>query len=76
MTTTTGSAAATERSDSELDVIVERLVGDLADVHAPTGTQLNALGWEQEAALRMLCNNLDPDVAEDPTRLVVYGGTG
>jgi urocanate hydratase len=76
MTTTTGSAPAADRTDAELDAIVERLVGDLANVHAPHGTELLARGWEQEAALRMLCNNLDPDVAEEPTKLVVYGGTG
>src|SRR5262249_16990473 len=45
-------------------------------VRAQTGTQLTALGWPQEAALRMLHNNLDPDVAERPQDLVVYGGTG
>ena len=42
----------------------------------PTGTKLNCKGWVQEAALRMLHNNLDPDVAEEPSKLVVYGGTG
>ena len=42
----------------------------------PTGTKLNTKGWVQEAALRMLYNNLDPDVAERPEDLVVYGGTG
>lgn len=42
----------------------------------PTGTELNTKGWIQEAALRMLYNNLDPDVAERPEDLVVYGGTG
>jgi urocanate hydratase len=46
------------------------------EVHAPTGTELSARGWPQEAALRMLMNNLDPDVAERPDDLVVYGGTG
>src|SRR3989442_14902148 len=45
-------------------------------VRAPRGTQLSARGWQQEAALRMLQNNLDPEVAEHPDRLVVYGGTG
>lgn len=45
-------------------------------IHAPTGTQLSCKGWHQEAALRMLHNNLDPDVAEDPANLIVYGGTG
>src|SRR5258705_4353431 len=45
-------------------------------VRAPRGAVLSCRGWEQEAALRMLMNNLDPDVAEDPDHLVVYGGTG
>ena len=45
-------------------------------VSAPRGTQLSCKGWQQEAALRMLMNNLDPEVAERPADLVVYGGTG
>ena len=45
-------------------------------VRAPRGTQLSCKGWQQEAALRMLMNNLDPDVAERPDDLVVYGGRG
>ena len=45
-------------------------------VRAPRGSTLSCRGWEQEAALRMLMNNLDPEVAEDPDHLVVYGGTG
>jgi urocanate hydratase len=45
-------------------------------VRAPRGTTLSCKGWQQEAALRMLMNNLDPDVAERPDDLVVYGGTG
>jgi len=45
-------------------------------VKAPTGTKLNAKSWATEAALRMLMNNLDPDVAEHPESLVVYGGIG
>jgi len=45
-------------------------------VAAPRGTDLNTLGWQQEAAYRMLQNNLDPEVAEHPDNLVVYGGTG
>src|SRR5881394_742947 len=45
-------------------------------IRAPRGTQLSCKGWPQEAALRMLMNNLDPDVAERPQDLVVYGGTG
>jgi urocanate hydratase len=49
----------------------------MADViRAPRGAQLTCKGWQQEAALRMLMNNLDPDVAERPQDLVVYGGTG
>ncbi|GAA1014695.1 urocanate hydratase [Acrocarpospora pleiomorpha] len=45
-------------------------------VRAPRGTALTAQGWPQEAALRMLQNNLDPEVAEHPEQLVVYGGSG
>jgi urocanate hydratase len=45
-------------------------------VRAPRGTELSCRGWQQEAVLRMLMNNLDPEVAEDPDNLVVYGGTG
>jgi len=45
-------------------------------VRAPRGTTLSTRGWQQEAVLRMLMNNLDPEVAENPDQLVVYGGTG
>src|SRR5215218_11245431 len=45
-------------------------------VRAPRGPTLSCRGWQQEGALRMLCNNLDPEVAERPDDLVVYGGTG
>jgi urocanate hydratase len=45
-------------------------------VRAPRGTTLSCLGWQQEAALRMLMNNLDPEVAERPEQLIVYGGIG
>ncbi|MEY2560694.1 MAG: urocanate hydratase [Verrucomicrobiota bacterium] len=45
-------------------------------VRAPRGTEKSCKGWHQEAALRMLMNNLDPDVAENPNELIVYGGTG
>ena len=45
-------------------------------VRAPRGSEISCRGWQQEAALRMLMNNLDPDVAERPDDLVVYGGTG
>src|SRR5207244_1252196 len=45
-------------------------------IHAPRGSQRTCKDWHQEAAMRMLMNNLDPDVAENPDQLVVYGGTG
>jgi len=45
-------------------------------VHAPRGNTLSCKGWQQEAAMRMIMNNLDPDVAERPEDLVVYGGSG
>jgi len=45
-------------------------------IRAPRGSRLNCKGWVQEAALRMLMNNLDPEVAEKPDELIVYGGTG
>ena len=45
-------------------------------IHAPTGSSLTARSWQTEAAMRMLQNNLDPEVAERPEELVVYGGTG
>ncbi|MEJ2048593.1 MAG: urocanate hydratase [Calditrichota bacterium] len=46
------------------------------EIHAPRGVTLSSKGWHPEAALRMLMNNLDPEVAEKPEELVVYGGTG
>ena len=46
------------------------------ELHAPTGSKLSCKGWQQEAALRMLHNNLDPGVGENPKELVVYGGIG
>jgi urocanate hydratase len=52
------------------------MTGGPRPVRAFRGTTLNTLGWPQEAALRMLQNNLDPEVAEHPDQLVVYGGTG
>jgi urocanate hydratase len=45
-------------------------------IHAPRGSQLTCKGWPQEAAMRMLMNNLDPEVAEHPDQLIVYGGSG
>jgi len=58
------------------DALVESLVGDLSTVRAPRGPDLNAGSWQTEAPLRMLLNNLDPEVAEHPESLVVYGGSG
>lgn len=48
----------------------------MVEIHAPRGNKLNTKGWGQEAALRLLMNNLDPDVAKDPDNLIVYGGKG
>jgi urocanate hydratase len=59
-----------------LETKVEALCGDLARIRAPRGVELNALSWSTEAPLRMLLNNLDPEVAERPEELVVYGGSG
>src|SRR5439155_1069232 len=44
-------------------------------IHAPRGSERSCKGWHQEAAMRMLMNNLDPEVAENPDQLVVYGGS-
>ena len=46
------------------------------EIKAPRGSELTCKGWHQEAAMRMLMNNLDPEVAEKPQELIVYGGTG
>ena len=59
-----------------LSARVEELCGDLSAIRAPRGTELNARSWQTEAPLRMLLNNLDPEVAEHPEQLVVYGGSG
>src|SRR2546430_16443683 len=50
-------------------------VASVPEIRAPRGRELSCKGWAQEAALRMLMNNLDPDVAERPRDLGVYGGT-
>ena len=52
------------------------IANDIKIVKAPKGTKLSCKGWIQEAALRMLMNNLDPEVAERPEDLIVYGGSG
>jgi urocanate hydratase len=57
-----------------MNTLSEKL--DMSKHKTPTGTQLNCKGWVQEAALRMLHNNLDPEVAERPEDLIVYGGRG
>ena len=63
-------------STSESSAAVPAAAGGPRPVRAPRGTTLSCRGWQQEAALRMLMNNLDPEVAERPDDLVVYGGTG
>src|SRR5436189_873785 len=55
---------------------MERPMAGPRPVRAPRGSELTCKGWQQEAAMRMLMNNLDPEVAERPDDLVVYGGTG
>ena len=49
---------------------------DLKVIETPTGTSISCKGWIQEAAMRMLMNNLNPEVAEKPEELIVYGGSG
>src|SRR5213082_1773496 len=51
-------------------------VSEARTIRAPRGTEISCKGWQQEAALRMLMNNLDPEVAERPEQLIVYGGIG
>src|SRR5574338_962410 len=52
------------------------MIAEFKDIIAPTGTEISCKGWIQEAAMRMLMNNLHPDVAENPAELIVYGGKG
>src|ERR1700679_3023367 len=59
-----------------MPVVSDSSTSTYTPVRAPRGNILSCKGWQQEAALRMLMNNLDPDVAERPEDLVVYGGTG
>jgi len=56
--------------------MVPKRKSDRSAIRAPRGSRLHTKGWSQEAALRMLMNNLDPQVAESPSELIVYGGTG
>src|SRR6202521_6279591 len=69
------SAIRCERRMSMSKLATEEASG-YQPVRAPRGSQLSCKGWQQEAALRMLMNNLDEEVAERPQDLVVYGGTG
>src|SRR3954452_1499158 len=64
-------------SDRRAELMVStRATNERLPIHAPHGTDLSAKSWQTEAPLRMLMNNLDPEVAERPEDLVVYGGTG
>ena len=67
MTTTRGRTEASISSASDIPIGPQR---------APRGAQRTCKTWAAEAAMRMLMNNLDPEVAEDPANLVVYGGSG
>src|SRR5690606_11423458 len=64
------------RAGTDASLVSPTMIDLTFPLHAPTGTTLNTKGWLQEAALRCLLNNLDPDVAEDPENLIVYGGRG
>ena len=69
----------TNMGKSAKDSLIEELrigSGKPRSVRAPRGTRLHCKGWHQEAALRMLCNNLDPENGEKPMELIVYGGIG
>jgi urocanate hydratase len=63
-------------SVQSIETTVEELCGDLSRIRAPRGQSLYARSWQTEAPLRMLLNNLDPEVAEKPEELIVYGGSG
>src|SRR5579859_1099560 len=55
---------------------MNRTLTDYEPIRAPRGVAISCKGWQQEAAMRMLMNNLDPEIAERPQDLIVYGGTG
>jgi len=76
--TSAASAKSARESESSGPEIIKAILQSKAPIAvcAPHGTSLNAKGWVQEAALRMLLNNLDKEVAERPEDLVVYGGSG
>nr|WP_276522189.1 urocanate hydratase [Kallotenue papyrolyticum] len=74
---TAGATAPYSRHDSRrCEFRATRRVAMKRVIRAPRGSSRSCKGWVQEAALRMLMNNLDPEVAEDPDHLIVYGGTG
>ena len=58
------------------ELVTEKPAATAPVIRAPRGTAISCKSWQQEAALRMLMNNLDPDVAEKPDELIVYGGSG
>ena len=62
--------------DTPMTVITEIQTPSYTRIRAPRGNTISCKGWQQEAAMRMLMNNLDEDVGERPQDLVVYGGTG
>src|SRR3977135_3163501 len=59
-----------------MPVDTEAPTSSYTSIRAPRGTTLTCKGWHQEAAMRMLMNNLDEEVAENPRKLIVYGGSG
>src|ERR1700756_1460015 len=70
-----GKMRCGEMAMSTVKTVAETGLGK-GPFRAARGTEISCKGWQQEAALRMLMNNLDPEVAEKPEELVVYGGTG
>jgi urocanate hydratase len=65
-----------EKKKVKIKEKVETLTGVQVGIKAPTGSKITCKSWQTEAALRMLMNNLDPEVAEKPAELIVYGGSG
>src|SRR5262249_26876375 len=70
------SRGPASQRDEEPAMTQSRPAAGPRPVRAPRGTELSCQGWPQEAAMRMLMNNLDPEVAEHPDQLIVYGGSG
>jgi len=65
-----------EKKKVKIEKKIETLAGVQVGIRAPRGSKLRCKNWQTEAALRMLMNNLDPEVAEKPSELIVYGGSG